>query len=537
MLTVAEALELEAFHGAQIVAGHRGTNRSIAWVHVVSGSDAADWLNGGELALTTIINMPPEQEEQRRYLHSMIDKGVVGLVVSVGQALNNVPEYLMDIADARRFPLIEIPYQTRFVDIARAVNERIVSENTAVLTRVIKIQKNLTELVLQGGGFSELAKTMADLLNHSISIETVDFEALASHNIGAVDEARRYTQQFGRTDPRLVNALEVQILPQIRRTRRHAYVPAMPDVGLQMERILAPVVVQGDIYGYIWVIADDRPLTDLDYMAIERGATIAALMMVHQEAVLSAEQTVKGNLLARLVQGEMSGRNVLTDQSLRFGVDLRQPYRAMLVEYPQATSQRILRLYRDVNNLFTAESKAALIGQYAGQIMLLAQTTEDPDKLIEDFRSVTSREGKARIGVSSVHDGARNVRVAYTQCREVLEITRRMHQHGPNVYFDHLGFLHALYHAGPKALEGNPHIPLLRELVKENQADLFNTLETYLDAGGNGVSTAELLHIHRSTLNYRLERIKDICKVDLSDPSVRMNLQVALKLLRLFEEE
>jgi sugar diacid utilization regulator len=297
------------------------------------------------------------------------------------------------------------------------------------------------------------------------------------------------------------------------------------------------VVVQGDIYGYIWVIADDRPLTDLDYMAIESGATIAALMMVHQEAVLSAEQTVKGNLLARLVQGEMSGRNVLTDQSLRFGVDLRQPYRAMLVEYPQATSQRILRLYRDVNNLFTAESKAALIGQYAGQIMLLAQTTEDPDKLIEDFRSVTSREGKARIGVSSVHDGARNVRVAYTQCREVLEITRRMHQHGPNVYFDNLGFLHALYHAGPKALEGNPHIPLLRELVKENQADLFNTLETYLDAGGNGVSTAELLHIHRSTLNYRLERIKDICKVDLSDPSVRMNLQVALKLLRLFEEE
>jgi DNA-binding PucR family transcriptional regulator len=112
-----------------------------------------------------------------------------------------------------------------------------------------------------------------------------------------------------------------------------------------------------------------------------------------------------------------------------------------------------------------------------------------------------------------------------------------MHQHGPNVYFDNLGFLHALYHAGPKALEGNPHIPLLRELVKENQADLFNTLETYLDAGGNGVSTAELLHIHRSTLNYRLERIKDICKVDLSDPSVRMNLQVALKLLRLFEEE
>ena len=47
----------------------------------------------------------------------------------------------------------------------------------------------------------------------------------------------------------------------------------------------------------------------------------------------------------------------------------------------------------------------------------------------------------------------------------------------------------------------------LRKLLDEQQADLFHTLETYLDEGGNGVQTAETLHIHRSTLNYRLARI------------------------------
>ena len=73
--------------------------------------------------------------------------------------------------------------------------------------------------------------------------------------------------------------------------------------------------------------------------------------------------------------------------------------------------------------------------------------------------------------------------------------------------------------------------------MQDSGADLFNTLETYLDAGGNGVQTADLLHIHRSTLNYRLARIVEICNVDLSDPLTRTNLQVALKLLRLFEVE
>ena len=79
-------------------------------------------------------------------------------------------------------------------------------------------------------------------------------------------------------------------------------------------------------------------------------------------------------------------------------------------------------------------------------------------------------------------------------------------------------------------------MPVLRDLLDEKQADLFNALEAYLDEGGNSVQTADILHIHRSTLNYRLVRIKEICDVDLSSPAVRMNLHVALKLMRLFDE-
>ena len=90
--------------------------------------------------------------------------------------------------------------------------------------------------------------------------------------------------------------------------------------------------------------------------------------------------------------------------------------------------------------------------------------------------------------------------------------------------------------AGEASLARNPQAPLLRRLLEERGADLFNTLETYLDAGGNSVMTAELLHIHRSTVNYRLARIKAICDVDLSSASARLNLQIALKLMRLFED-
>ncbi|MFX5176277.1 hypothetical protein ABTC46_18325, partial [Acinetobacter baumannii] len=89
-----------------------------------------------------------------------------------------------------------------------------------------------------------------------------------------------------------------------------------------MERILAPVVVHGDIYGYMWIIANDRPLNDLDWVAIESGATVAALILLHQEAVQVAEASLKGGLLSQLIQRDGSHETVLADQALRYGLDL-----------------------------------------------------------------------------------------------------------------------------------------------------------------------------------------------------------------------
>ena len=43
MLTVAEALKLEQFAGAEIIAGKAGLNKPVAWVHIASVPDAPRW--------------------------------------------------------------------------------------------------------------------------------------------------------------------------------------------------------------------------------------------------------------------------------------------------------------------------------------------------------------------------------------------------------------------------------------------------------------------------------------------------------------
>jgi purine catabolism regulator len=535
MLTIAEALRLPEMTGANVVAGHDGLNKPVAWVHIASGADAYEWVNGGELVLTTDLNLPPDDAGRCHYIRQMAARGVVGLAVTIGRAIPRLSAELCAAADALAFPLVEIPYQTRFVDVARAANQRIAQEPLALYERALHIHRVLSQLVLDGGDLQQLAETMAGLIGQSISIETERFDALAAFNVGAYDEARRYTLDKGRTDPRLVAALETRgILPQIRATLRPVAIGQMADVGLEMERILAPIVVHGELYGYLWIIADDRPLSDLDRMAIESGATIAALIMLHREAVQDAEASLKGGLLAGLLEGVGRGsEGAILDGALRYGVDLDADYALLLADMPLTERERAAQWARRVNRLAESERWRAIIGGFAGQIAAVANLDAPLDKMAEAMRGALNG---TRVAVSGAARGAAGAVGAYQQARDALVIARRLSLPGQIVRFSDLGYLHTLWRAGAEALTGNPYAAALRSLRQDDGADLFRTLETYLDTGGSGVAAAEALSIHRSTLNYRLDQLRARLNVRLDDAATRTNLQVALKLLRLFED-
>jgi DNA-binding PucR family transcriptional regulator len=59
--------------------------------------------------------------------------------------------------------------------------------------------------------------------------------------------------------------------------------------------------------------------------------------------------------------------------------------------------------------------------------------------------------------------------------------------------------------------------------------DLVKTLGRYLDNGGRYEATALALSIHRSTLKYRLHRIRELTDLDVGDPETHFNLQLATR--------
>ena len=64
---------------------------------------------------------------------------------------------------------------------------------------------------------------------------------------------------------------------------------------------------------------------------------------------------------------------------------------------------------------------------------------------------------------------------------------------------------------------------------------LCDTLACYLDFGENSTKTAQSLFIHRNTLAYRLNKIKELLPGDLKDSLFLSELQIALKIRKYLE--
>lgn len=69
---------------------------------------------------------------------------------------------------------------------------------------------------------------------------------------------------------------------------------------------------------------------------------------------------------------------------------------------------------------------------------------------------------------------------------------------------------------------------------KEHETDMLYTLRMYLENNANAKLTSEKMFMHYNTIGYRLDRIKQILNMDISDPEVQLCLLSAIKIHDMF---
>src|SRR5688572_29987414 len=167
----------------RLVAGEAGAGSAIRWVHISEIVDPTPWLSGGELLLTTGLQLE-HADTQREYVARLAGHGLSGLGLGTGFAHETVPEAMREAADELGFPLFEVPYEVPFIAVTEKAFTHLVNEHYAVLQRALSAHERLERIVLSERGLDGVAGALASLIGGPAIVFDARGEVLARRAAG-----------------------------------------------------------------------------------------------------------------------------------------------------------------------------------------------------------------------------------------------------------------------------------------------------------------------------------------------------------------
>jgi purine catabolism regulator len=131
MLTVESLLaELDL----TLATGEEHAQATVRWVHSTELLDPTPWLRGGELLLTTGLQLMGAKP-QREFVERLVEREIAGLGFGTGFVHKKVPAAILNTARRRGFPLFEVPYELPFIAVTERVFSQLLNERYELLQR------------------------------------------------------------------------------------------------------------------------------------------------------------------------------------------------------------------------------------------------------------------------------------------------------------------------------------------------------------------------------------------------------------------
>ncbi len=120
--------------GLSLLSGEETAQAHVRWVHSTELPDPTPWLKGGEVLLTTGLQLDGARS-QREFVELLADHEIAALGFGTGLTHKRVPAALVTAARKRDFPLFEVPYELPFIAITERAFTHLLDERYELLQR------------------------------------------------------------------------------------------------------------------------------------------------------------------------------------------------------------------------------------------------------------------------------------------------------------------------------------------------------------------------------------------------------------------
>lgn len=544
LVTVSEVVRLALAPTTQIVAGASGLGNEASWARLLrTRPTSLGRIEHGEIWLlsTAALQLLGDARSIARTIGDMAAAGVVAFVTP--EALG---DEVIDAANAAQTPLLRVAGDTPLAEIEKAIVGVLVDRDRAVAQRVQEIYERLLATLVEDRGLELISSIVAEVTAKSVYLLDEHFQPTLQTGgepraaEALADVRRRYWEgQLGNVSDRLVVVRTADQQP--------------------IAIALRPLTLRGAVEGYLGLVGPADDFSDFDHQVADRAASVLAIELAKQSAVVEARLRLQGDFLSDLLDLPGGPDDALVDRARRLGYDVARPHLVFVLRPRESASTngsatsgisaRAQQRFVDATRRrLVVSNVSTLLREHDGGVQVLMPCPTDVDATdVEGCLSWVERlrgaleEALAPEAVSVVAGIGRTPGpettpfAAMREASRAADIAASLPATSPGaLHFARLGALRLIFH-----LADNPELRAFQRDVLgplENsdatrRSEFVRTLDAFLRAGGNHMRAARDLSVHRNTLIYRLERIQELLGgVDLEDPEARLNLQLALKI-------
>ena len=288
--------------------------------------------------------------------------------------------------------------------------------------------------------------------------------------------------------------------------------------------------------GRVCVDELERPLRRSDYLHLAYLTEMVTLCLSRQKLFWRSLGKDTDRFFTEMLEGGALDGQTILDNLRYLGWGLTDTYLILKIATEREESGNITPagLFGYIEAQI-AEGRALLFRKDIAVIVNLTAAGTTTAEVLSSLAYIL-REGLFKMGVSTELSRFTDLRDGYAQASVALDYGRNSGSMFWSYHFEDYALQFILDSARqqihPRLLVSGK-LRRLQTYDAENNTELYHTLEIYLRLERNVVQTSKALFIHRSTLFYRLDRIRKLVDLNLDSEEERLYLQLSFQLDRL----
>ena len=389
-----------------------------------------------------------------------------------------------------------------------AAAEELAAAKANTLQRLVEVEEQLTQLVLQGHGAAAVTNVIAETLRAEVLI--VDNWSLDSPEFPA-DEG--FLAEFDLSREDIHAAIDTS-----RRTGRSVQIA-------QAKRLIAASVASNRRqHSGLFVRFHNDP-KDGDHSIVAQAAQSLALIQMNELSRADAENRVRGELAVDLIADTRS-LDELRARARSSNFTLLGPWQLIVVQAGPNDFDRI------GSYLTRIEPRILMTQRSPGLTVLLPRSAHRTRTQLEELLTASEVLRNCLVVVSDTGFQRSELRTAEDELWSCVRVLNSLSITRGVCPAEDFAPYTAMFGSTPEHVGQFMERMLgpLQRWDRRQSADLVTTLRTYFDHSSSISRTAAALSVHVNTVKLRLERIDTVLDNDWRAPEYAFRLHVALRL-------